>query len=275
MICFINNSFVPYRDATLHISDVGLQRGFGIFDYFISVNGAIPFFDDYLNRFYLSAEKLNLKVPFDRGDLKKKIYHLLNENKLAITGVKLLLTGGFADDLYTPTDPNFLIINIPVPNYSDTYSDGIKLLLLDYVRYLPEVKTTFYLPALSLLPELKRIGALETLYHHKGIVYETTRANFFIIKNGVLITPSEGILKGITRKHVLKVARLQMKVEERIVKLDEIFDSDEIFITGTSKHILPVVNIDGKIIANGRPGTITNKLAQDFKAYYQDHIDKK
>ncbi|MGB4123137.1 MAG: aminotransferase class IV [Bacteroidales bacterium] len=275
MICFINNSFVPYRDATLHISDVGLQRGFGIFDYFISVNGAIPFFDDYLNRFYLSAEKLNLKVPFDRGDLKKKIYHLLNENKLAITGVKLLLTGGFADDLYTPTDPNFLIINIPVPNYSDTYSDGIKLLLLDYVRYLPEVKTTFYLPALSLLPELKRIGALETLYHHKGIVYETTRANFFIIKNGVLITPSEGILKGITRKHVLKVARLQMKVEERIVKLDEIFDSDEIFITGTSKHILPVVNIDGKIIANGRPGTITNKLAQDFKAYYQDQIDKK
>jgi len=213
MICFINNSFVPYRDATLHISDVGLQRGFGIFDYFISVNGAIPFFDDYLNRFYLSAEKLNLKVPFDRGDLKKKIYHLLNENKLAITGVKLLLTGGFADDLYTPTDPNFLIINIPVPNYSDTYSDGIKLLLLDYVRYLPEVKTTFYLPALSLFPELKRIGALETLYHHKGIVYETTRANFFIIKNGVLITPSEGILKGITRKHVLKVARLQMKVE--------------------------------------------------------------
>lgn len=275
MICFINNSFVPYRDATLHISDVGLQRGFGIFDYFISVNGAIPFFDDYLNRFYLSAEKLNLKVPFDRGDLKKKIYHLLNENKLAITGIKLLLTGGFADDLYTPTDPNFLIINIPVPNYSDTYSDGIKLLLLDYVRYLPEVKTTFYLPALSLLPELKRIGALETLYHHKGIVYETTRANFFIIKNGVLITPSEGILKGITRKHVLKVARLQMKVEERIVKLDEIFDSDEIFITGTSKHILPVVNIDGKIIANGRPGTITNKLAQDFKAYYQDQIDKK
>ncbi len=275
MICFINNSFVPYRDATLHISDVGLQRGFGIFDYFISVNGAIPFFDDYLNRFYLSAEKLNLKVPFDRGDLKKKIYHLLNENKLAITGIKLLLTGGFADDLYMPTDPNFLIINIPVPNYSDTYSDGIKLLLLDYVRYLPEVKTTFYLPALSLLPELKRIGALETLYHHKGIVYETTRANFFIIKNGVLITPSEGILKGITRKHVLKVARLQMKVEERIVKLDEIFDSDEIFITGTSKHILPVVNIDGKIIANGRPGTITNKLAQDFKAYYQDQIDKK
>lgn len=275
MICFINNSFVPYRDATLHISDVGLQRGFGIFDYFISVNGAIPFFDDYLNRFYLSAEKLNLKVPFDRGDLKEKIYHLLNENKLAITGVKLLLTGGFADDLYTPTDPNFLIINIPVPNYSDTYSDGIKLLLLDYVRYLPEVKTTFYLPALSLLPELMRIGALETLYHHKGIVYETTRANFFIIKNGVLITPSEGILKGITRKHVLKVARLQMKVEERIVKLDEIFDSDEIFITGTSKHILPVVNIDGKIIANGRPGTITNKLAQDFKAYYQDQIDKK
>lgn len=275
MICFINNSFVPYRDATLHISDVGLQRGFGIFDYFISVNGAIPFFDDYLNRFYLSAEKLNLKVPFDRGDLKEKIYHLLNENKLAITGIKLLLTGGFADDLYTPTDPNFLIINIPVPNYSDTYSDGIKLLLLDYVRYLPEVKTTFYLPALSLLPELKRIGALETLYHHKGIVYEATRANFFIIKNGVLITPSEGILKGITRKHVLKVARLQMKVEERIVKLDEIFDSDEIFITGTSKHILPVVNIDGKIIANGRPGTITNKLAQDFKAYYQDQIDKK
>ena len=268
MICFFNHRFVPYDQANLHVSDVGLQRGFGIFDYFLAVEGVIPFFDDYLNRFYSSAQLLNLDVPLSRDEMKEKIFTLLHQNGLPKSAIKLLLTGGYSDDLYTPSVPNFFIINLPLIHKPDDYSEGIKLMLLDYIRFRSEVKTTFYLPTLSLLPEMKRKGATEVLYHSNGLVSETTRANIFIVKNQTLITPSSGILKGITRMHILKVAAGLMAVAERPVMLQEVLEADEVFITGTSKHLAPVVGIEDQVIGNGKPGKVTSVLAEAFGKYY-------
>jgi len=270
LICSINGKLTPYQEANLQISDLGLQRGYGIFDYFIANNGYIPFFDDYLDRFFTSAGLLNLEIPQKREVIKQNINFLIAENKLSHSGVKLLLTGGYSDDLYTPSTPNFLILNLPLHQHPGELIGGIKLMLLDYQRFRPEIKTTFYLPSISLLPELKRQGALEVLFHHNGIVSETTRANFFLIKNGKLITPEAGILMGVTRKHILQVASTIMETEEREVKLNEIFEADEVFITGTSKHIAPVVAIDGQMIGTGNPGSKTLKLYEAFRKYYDE-----
>lgn len=268
MICFINNQLTSYSDARVHVSDLGLQRGYGIFDYFLSTNGHIHFFEDYLDRFYNSAQMLNLAIPVERDELKEKIEFLVKENKLHQSAIKLLLTGGNSEDLYTPSSSNFLILNLPIHQHPGDLIEGIKLMLLDYQRFRPEIKTTFYLPSISLLPELKQKGAIELLFHHNGIVTETTRANFFLIKNGKLITPASGILMGITRKHILKVASTMMEIEEREVKLNEIFDADEAFITGTTKHIAPVIGIDGQVIGMGKSGFLTLKLYEAFKSYY-------
>ncbi len=270
MICSINGKLTPYKEAHLQISDLGLQRGYGIFDYFIANNCYIPFFDDYLDRFFASARLLNLEIPQSREEIKETIKILISENQLSHSGVKLLLTGGYSDDLYTPSTPNFLILNLSLHQHPGTLIGGIKLLLLDYQRFRPEIKTTFYLPSINLLPELKRQGAMEVLFHHNGFVSETTRANFFMIKNGKLITPASGILLGVTRKHVLKIASTIMEIEEREVKLTEIFDADEAFITSTSKHIAPVVAIDGQMIGAGNPGSVTLKLYEAFRKYYDE-----
>lgn len=269
LICFFNNRFLDYEHVSLHVSDVGLQRGFGIFDYFLAVEGFIPFFDDYLDRFYGSAMSLNLDVPLSRGEMKEKIFSLIHQNGLTRSAVKLLLTGGYSDDLYLPSVPNFFIINLPVTHSPDEYTEGIKLLLLDYVRFKPEIKTTFYLPTLSLLHELKQKSATEVLYHHSGYISETTRANMFIIRNETLITPSTGVLKGITRKHILQVASGLMAAEQRPVKLQEVFEADEVFITGTSKHLAPVVRIEDHVIGTGKPGRFTLMLAEEFNGYYK------
>lgn len=272
MICFVNDRFLPYAEASVHVSDIGLQRGFAIFDYFLSIGGSIPFLPDYLDRFYSSAVSIGLKVPFGKDQLQEKIAHILRLNNFGRSGIKLLLSGGYADDLYTPTKPNLLILNVPMPYHPGDFIDGIKLLLLEYLRFSPEIKTTFYFPSISMLPELKKKGALEVLYHHGGVVSETTRANIFLIKNGQLITPHANILKGVTRKYIIEVASSKMNVIQRDVKVGELWDADEIFITGTSKHIAPVIGIDDKIIGSGRPGNLTLSLAADFSSFYQTQM---
>jgi len=268
--CYINGQFLPYPDASLHINDLGLQRGYSIFDYFIEVEGGIPFFDDYLDRFYTSADRLNMKVPIGRKALKEKIAELLHQNKLGTSGIKLLLTGGYSEDLYSPSSPNFMILNLPVLHQPGDFGEGVKLILLDYQRHIPEVKTTFYLPSIALFPRLKEYRAIEVLYHHNGLISETTRANIFLVKNNRLITPSPGILKGITRKHVLNTAKDLLASEEREVRLEELWEADEIFITGTSKHVMPVIEIEGRQIGKGKPGEWTRRISEAFENYFSN-----
>ncbi|MFO7613147.1 MAG: aminotransferase class IV [Bacteroidales bacterium] len=275
MICYINNRFLSYADAKVHISDLGLQRGYGIFDYFLEMDGKVPFLDDYLDRFYRSGVLTGLDVPLGREMLKEKIFWLLGQNGFRNSGIKLVLTGGYSEDLYTPpASPNFMILNLPVTHQPGEFSEGVKLILLDYVRYMPEVKTTFYFPSIALFPRMKEAGAIEVLYHHSGLISETTRANIFLVKNGVLATPGAGILKGITRKHVLSVANDLLPVEEREVRLEELWESDEVFITGTSKHLIPVVEIEGRQIGDGRPGEWTKVISGKFEDFYMQVISE-
>jgi D-alanine transaminase/branched-chain amino acid aminotransferase len=270
-ICYLNNRFLNFDEAVLHISDLGLQRGYGIFDYFLEMEGRIPFLEDYLDRFYKSAALLNMDVPLDIDLLKEKIYYLLQQNKMGTSGIKLLLTGGYSEDLYSPSGkPNFMILNLPVFHQPGDFGQGIKLILLDYQRHIPEVKTTFYLPSIALFPKLKETGATEVLYHHNGLVSEATRANIFLIKNDILITPSPGVLKGITRKHVLGVAKDLMALEEREVALEELWEADEIFITGTSKHVASVIEIGGRVIGDGVPGKWTKRISQAYERHFSD-----
>lgn len=269
--CFLNNKFLRYDQASLHISDLGLQRGYGIFDYFLEMERRIPFFDDYLDRFYSSADLLNMKVPLCRKDLKEKIGELLQQNKLGTSGIKLLLTGGYSEDLYSPGGKsNFMILNLPIHHKPGDMGNGVKLLLLDFQRHMPEVKTTFYLPSLALFPKLKEYGAVEVLYHHNGFISETTRANIFLVKNGILATPSPGVLRGITRKHVLSVAKGLLATVERPVRLEELWEADEVFITGTSKHVIPVVEIEGRRIGDGVPGEWTRLASEAFERFFAD-----
>jgi branched-chain amino acid aminotransferase len=268
VLCYINNRFIPYEDAKLHVSDIGLQRGYGIFDYFVEIEGRIPFLDDYLDRFYGSAEILNLEVPLDREMMKEKIGYLLQENKFGTSGIKLLLTGGYSEDLYSPSTPNFMILNLPILHQPGDFGEGVKLILLDYRRHIPQVKTLFYLPSIALFPKLKETGAVEVLYYHNGLITETTRANIFLIKNKKLITPSPGVLRGITRKHVLQVSNELIPVEKREVKLEELWESEEVFITGTSKHVAPVVEIEGRVIASGKPGTMTERISEAYERFF-------
>ena len=108
---FLNGEIVPAREAWLRVTDLALLRGFGIFDFFRTHKG-IPFLmDNYVERFYNSSKCIDLEIPYTPDLIKSTVLELLKKNKIVEAGVRMVLTGGYTENGYTPGDPNFFYIN--------------------------------------------------------------------------------------------------------------------------------------------------------------------
>lgn len=261
---FLNDVFVPSNEAKLFFRDLSIQRGYGIFDFFRIHNGRAVFLEDHLDRFYRSAQEMHLPVNQSRQELASIIARLIVKNEMTNSGIRITLTGGYSNDGYTLSQPNLVVAQQHFQLCTqEQFDNGIRLMTYNHQRQLPHVKTIDYLMAIHLQPQLKKIGADDILYHNNGLVRECPRANFFIVtRDNVLVTPEAGILKGITRKKVLQLAKAVCEVEEREFSLDEVFQAKEAFITSSTKQVLPVRQIDEHIFINQPPITtaLNNKL---------------
>jgi branched-chain amino acid aminotransferase len=268
MFYFLNNKIILAEDARISVKDLSILRGFAIFDFFRTQHGRPFMIDDYLHRFKTSAQLVGLPLWHSVSDLKMVVDELLKVNKLPEAGIRLVLTGGESHNAYTPAEPNFIIL-IEENHWpsSEVFTNGIKLITYPYQREFSQVKSINYFNALMLRDKMSKEGAMDILYHNAGELREATRSNFFIVLGKTIVTPDKHILYGITRKKTLELARNNFNVEERTVKLTELKYADECFITGTTKKIMPVVNIDGKPIGNGKRGNATKKLMEMFRDF--------
>lgn len=269
----INGELAETGAASVGLNDLGLLRGYGVFDFFLVRRGIPLFFDDYLARFTRSVSLLELELPVATAELKQQILHLIEVNGLPDAAIRLLLTGGYAEDSYTPSRPNLIIMEHNMPQTPPGQrADGIKLMLYRHLRELPEIKSTNYLTGIRIRNELRRAGAPEVLYHDGNIVSESARSNFFILtREGVLVTPRDKVLHGITRKQVLQIAqRAGIPVEERDIALTELSGAPEAFLTSTVKGVLPVVQIDDIRIGDGKPGQVSRQLMEAFREHVEE-----
>lgn len=262
---FLNGEIVSAGEAWLRVTDLALLRGFGIFDFFRTHKG-IPFLmDKYIGRFFNSSKYIDLEIPFSPELIKKTVLELLDKNKIIEAGVRMVLTGGYTENGYTPGDPNFFIlierINFPE---QELYDGGVKLILYEHQRELSHIKSINYLTPISNRKATQKEKAYDVLYHSNNLVLEVSRSNFFIIKDGVIITPNKNILSGITRASVIGLSKEFYKVEEREITLDEVMKADEAFMTGTTKKVLPVTLINDQIYNQGKPGPVTLRLMKLF-----------
>ena len=266
MIAFLNDRFIDEKDAQIQIGDLAIQRGYAAFDYIRTKNGQPLFIDDYLNRFYHSAEIMFLRPAYEKSELKKIIYELIRKNSCDESGIRLILTGGYSPDSYQPVQTNLLIteqtLQLPV---FDPETTGISLQSHNYRRDLPEVKSINYLMGIWLHQQARASGFDDLVYHTDGILTELPRANIMMISaDRKLVTPASNVLKGITRMKLLEIAREFMEVELREIHLEELKAAPEVFVTSTTKRILPVLRVDEKTIGNGKPGPETIRLYQQF-----------
>lgn len=273
----VSGELTPADEASLKVNDLAILRGFGIFDFFLVWDFVPLFLEDYLDRFYRSAQLLNLEVPAERAELKRRIHELISLNKQSYAGIRLVMTGGYTNDSYTPVAPNLLVMHHDYKPFADkAYEEGVKLMTFEYQRDLPEVKTTNYAMGIRLIPELKKVGAVEPLYHSNGTIKEAVRSNFFIIdQNNTVITANTDILMGITRKHVLQAIDGHFNVEQRLITLDEVWNAKEAFLTGSNKGVIPVTRLDDHVYGDGTPGALTQQIADLFNehrmAYVREH----
>ena len=264
-IYYVNGEFVPPDKATLRIDDLALLRGYGVFDFFRAIDGKAVFLDDHLDRLENSVREMDIEIDKSRQEIKDIILQVINLNKFPVLGIKVVVTGGCSPDGYTQALANILIIAKPF-TFIDP-SQGLKLISIEHQREIPEVKTTNYVVPIRSLKKQMQNGADDVVYIKDGIVSESSKSNIFLIKNGTIITPDEKILPGVTRKHILKIAKPEFKIELCEVGYDELMEADEVFISSSSKRIAAVTNIDGKIFTGGLPGKITKNLQELFLKY--------
>jgi D-alanine transaminase/branched-chain amino acid aminotransferase len=194
------------------------------------------------------------------------IHDLIAKNNIPHSGIKLILTGGYSPDGYTIAQPNLVITQTPLqPPALDAFEKGMRLVTYPHIRQMPDIKTIDYLMAIWLQPYIRDRGADDVLYQRDGLVSECPRSNFFIVtKDDKLVTPAENILKGVVRGKVLALAQQIGTIEERPVSLDDISNAREAFITSTTKHIIPVLQIDDQLIGDGRCGAVSRHLRQQL-----------
>jgi len=262
----VNGDFYPEQEASLLVTDLAIQRGYGIFDFFKTIDGKLIFLEDHLDRFFHSAEAMHLPVEQSREELKGYLYELTKRNALQDSGVRITLTGGYSPDGYALAKPNMIITQKAITFDKEINAEGIRIITYPHLRQLPFAKTLDYMMAIWLQPLIKQKGAHDVLYHDNGLVKECPRSNFFVVtQDNEVITSGTNVLKGIIRKKVLGLKIDGIQIVEREISMDDLQHCKEAFITSSTKNILPVTMIDGKAVGNGTAGEASRLLNQALK----------
>ncbi|TKC97188.1 aminotransferase class IV [Polyangium fumosum] len=271
--CYHDGKIVPTEKATLPVTDLAVLRGYGVFDFLKTVNGKPFLWKEHWRRLQRSAKLLGMKIPLPEKAVREAIDRLLAKNEGEDCNIRLLLTGGVARNGLLVDEPRLYVLSEPIQMLPrKVFEKGAKVIRCAHERIVPEAKTTDYLAAVRLQKERIRAGAVEILYVVHGRVLECSTSNFFLVKDGRLITARDAVLLGTTRNLVLDLAKKAGIVfEERDVAETELASAEEAFLTATNKNIVPVVQVDDLAIGNGKPGVVTRRLmtlSADYMARY-------
>ena len=275
MKIYLNGEFVEKEDAKISVYDHGLLYGDGIFEGIRAYDGVVFKLKEHIDRLYDSAKSIILEIPMSKEEMEKVVVDTVKVNNLKDAYIRLVITRGVGDLGLDPRKcPKPTIFCIAEPMNPLLGEDGIRV-ITSSIRRLPvdvlnpAVKSLNYLNSILAKIQANYAGVHEAfLLDSEGYVAEGTGDNIFVVKNGIIKTPpvSSSVLRGITRDTVIDLAKeLGYTVVEERLTLHELYVADELFITGTAAELVPVVEIDGRVINNGEIGEITKKLSEEFK----------
>ncbi len=268
-IAYVNGTFSPIARAVVSVEDRGFQFGDGVYEVLRTCNGRLHAVDAHLRRLFRSLDAIELKHRFTAAGLTRVIREAVQRGGFKNSLVYLQITRGATRRMkeFPKGVPPTLVITVrelelPSPALR---AHGAKIMTTADIRWMHcDVKSICLLPNVLASHKAKAAGCFEALFVAKdGSLTECASSNICIVKNGIIATPpnSANILGGITREEVIAVARKhRLPIRERRVTLKELLAADEAFLTGTTTEILPVVQVDRRRIANGRPGPVTARL---------------
>lgn len=262
---------VPHEGATVHVSDLGLRRGFAVFEMFRVEEGAPLFLEAHLARLARSAEAVGLPLPRGAEGVAADVHALVDANALGVAAVQVLLTGGLSDDGVTSRQPTCVVTSMDVPPRAAAPA-GATLVTHRHTRELPEAKSTNYLTAMRLAAAIRTAGAIDVLYHDGVHATECARSALAIVIGDTLVTRREGVLESVSMTNLLALARERMRVEERAISLEELHAADEVLTTGSVRGVVPILAIDARPIGDGTVGPHARALFTAFAAHVAGYV---
>jgi len=260
---YLNGHIVTADQAAISPLDIGLLRGYAVFDLLRTVNGRPFLLGEHLERLRASAAHLGLTVPAKDAEIAAAIDELLRLNAHGEATVRMVLTGGVSPDgmHFDAAAPTFYILthDLHEPPAS-LYQRGGKLLTERHLREAPEAKTTNYVTMIRNRPRTQEAGALDLLYHDGERVSEAASASVYFVRDGTILAPSDGVLRGTIGSFVLDLARQRYRVVLRDITLEDALTADEAFLTSTTRGIVPIVEIDDTPLGDGTVGAVTLDL---------------
>jgi branched-chain amino acid aminotransferase len=275
---YINGKLYPKDEAKVSVFDHGFLYGDGVFEGIRCYKGNVFKLTEHIDRLYDSAKSISLELHLTKDELKEAILDTLNANNLKDSYIRLVVTRGVGKlglDPFNCMESQLVIITDTIQLYSkELYEKGLDAIIVKTIRnhskaLNPTVKSMNYLNNILAKIECINAGAAEgIMLNADGYVAECTGDNIFIVKNSEIFTPpaSAGILIGITRNVVIELAnKAGITVREEQLTPDDLYNADECFLTGTAAEIIPVATIDGRKVADGKPGKITLNLLKDYQ----------
>lgn len=271
-LVYLNGEFIHNDEAKISPNDRGFIFADGIYEVIKYYNGKPFRYQDHQDRLERSLREIGIHFP-DVTELKTVFKKLLNENNLADVdaGIYVQITRGTHKRVHhfpEKIEPTVYAYAFELPSFKENLENGIKVVTHEDIRWLRcDIKSVALLPNTMLYNQAVEKGAGECLLIRNGFITEATHSSFFGIKDETVLThpASNLILPGITRKVVFEICRQKnIPLIEKAVSEKELFELDELFISGTGSEITPVVQVNETIFGNKKPGVITRLIQSEF-----------
>lgn len=277
LLVWVDGRLVPKSEATVNVFDHGLLYGDGVFEGIRVYNGRVFELEAHVERLYESAKAIRLEIPMGRGAWGEAILRTAEANGFGDCYVRAVVTRGIGPLGISPVKcgrPVCFVICDALELYpKELYERGMSVITCSVTRNSPNalsgrIKSLNYLN--NVLGKLEAIDAGvpdAIMLNAEGHVAEATAANLFVVRRGVLATPTVacGILEGVTRNVILRLAReMGIAAEERVVPRFDLYVAEECFLTGTGAEVMPVTEIDRRKVGDGKVGPVTARLKEAF-----------
>ena len=283
LLIHIDGKYYPKSQAKISVYDHGLLYGDGVFEGIRAYNGVVFKLKEHIDRLYRSARVIMLDIPLTKEEMMKAVIETLRKNNFRDAYIRLLVTRGVGDlglDPRNSPKPTVIVITDVIRLHStEAKEKGIRAMIV-WVKRDPvdatshEVKSLNYLNSIMGKIEANIAGFDEAICLDKnGHLSEGIGENLFIVKDGKVLTPptSTGALVGITRDVIMKLAeKLGYEAIEKTITPTDLFTADEAFFTGTAAEVVPIVEVNKRIIGDGTPGPIIRRLMQEFENIIHD-----
>lgn len=283
LLVYVDGEYYPKSKAKVSVYDHGLLYGDGVFEGIRAYTGVVFKLKEHIDRLYRSARVIMLQIPITKDEMINAVLETLRKNKLQDSYIRLVVTRGVGDLGLDPRKcqkPTIIVITDVIKLHSSEAKEkGMKALIV-WVKRDPvdatshEVKSLNYMNSILAKIEANIAGYDEAICLDKnGHISEGVAENLFIVQNGKVITPptSTGALVGITRDVVMKLAqKLGYTAIEKTITPTDLFTADEALFTGTAAEVVPITEVNKRMIGSGKPGPITKRLMQEFEKTVRD-----